>query len=411
MNYDAIIIGAGPAGSMTAHYLRKHSQDMSILIIDKDEFPRFILGESLLPHCMDFFEEVNLLQPIIEAGYQHKNGAFFVQKEREIAIDFRTKQKERWGTTYQVKRDHFDHLLCQEAQKKNVDILYHHNVTDIQRDEKEKLTHLTIIDNKSGESKKVSTPFIFDASGFGALMAKDNDLEEKHPFPVRKTYFTHIYDNIDSTTYDRNKIIISIDDDNREIWAWLIPFSDGTSSLGFILPEGYQTEDDNEKMFQKLIQSHSHLKNLLKNHKVKADIQIMEGYSRKTKASYGDGFVLIGNTVAFLDPVFSSGVTIACQSAKLAAHAYKLQYLDHQQNDDIWKKYYEEPLFTGIHVFEKFVRSWYTTQLQEIIFSHKDNAESEIAYNIIDILAGYAWDEDNVFFTKAQKILDSIKPL
>src|ERR1700756_3114063 len=106
---DVAIIGAGPAGAVAAALLRKAGH--SVLVLERQHFPRFSIGESLLPQSMAYLEEAGMLQAVIEAGFQHKNGALFVRGDEFSSFDFRDKHSEGWGTTYQVERALFDQLL------------------------------------------------------------------------------------------------------------------------------------------------------------------------------------------------------------------------------------------------------------------------------------------------------------
>ena len=126
---DIIIIGAGPSGAVAAALLRKNGYQVTIL--EKQHFPRFSIGESLLPQCMEFLEEANMVSAIEEAGFQYKNGAAFHFDGRNSAFDFREKFSPGWGTTFQVQRAHFDHLLAKEAEKQGADIRYGHEITEV----------------------------------------------------------------------------------------------------------------------------------------------------------------------------------------------------------------------------------------------------------------------------------------
>ena len=122
--YDVVIIGAGPAGSTAAAMLANAGK--SVLVVEKQEFPRFSIGESLLPQCMTFIEEAGLLDAVMDnaerLGFQYKEGAAFYHNGNKVDFDFRKKSSEGPGTTYQVKREHFDQLLAQGAAEKGAEI-------------------------------------------------------------------------------------------------------------------------------------------------------------------------------------------------------------------------------------------------------------------------------------------------
>src|ERR1700693_5745399 len=110
---DILIIGAGPAGSVAAALLRQ--QGRHVIILEREQFPRFSIGESLLPQSMQYIEQAGMLQAVVEAGFQHKNGAAFVRGDRYTAFDFRDKHSAGWGTTYQVPRDSFHLVMTTEV--------------------------------------------------------------------------------------------------------------------------------------------------------------------------------------------------------------------------------------------------------------------------------------------------------
>ena len=112
---DILIIGAGPAGSVAAGLLRQQGRE--VLILEREQFPRFSIGESLLPQSMEYIEAAGLLRDVVEAGFQYKNGAAVVRGERHTQFDFRDKFSPGWGTTYQVQRADFDHALAKGAER------------------------------------------------------------------------------------------------------------------------------------------------------------------------------------------------------------------------------------------------------------------------------------------------------
>src|SRR5450830_956367 len=126
---EILVVGAGPAGSVAAALLRQ--QGRQVLAIEREQFPRFSIGESLLPQSMAYLEQAGMLQAVVEAGFQFKNGAAFMHDGRYTDFDFRDKHSEGWGTTYQVQRGHFDHILATEAERFGAEVRYRHEVLDI----------------------------------------------------------------------------------------------------------------------------------------------------------------------------------------------------------------------------------------------------------------------------------------
>lgn len=127
---EILIIGAGPAGSVAAAMLRQ--QGRKVLMLERQQFPRFSIGESLLPQSMEYIEAAGLLQDVVEAGFQYKNGAAFVHGEARTAFDFRKKFSPGWGTTYQVQRADFDNVLARGAERMGTTLRFGDEVLSVE---------------------------------------------------------------------------------------------------------------------------------------------------------------------------------------------------------------------------------------------------------------------------------------
>ncbi|GMN89240.1 NAD(P)/FAD-dependent oxidoreductase [Francisella sciaenopsi] len=384
------IIGAGPSGSVAAAILVKKGYD--VIIIERQIFPRFSIGESLLPQSMQYFEEADMLDVIKQqAIFQHKNGAAFNNNINSISIDFNQKFTAGYGNTFQVKRGIFDKALADKAQELGTKIFY--NIEVIHVAEEIDNIILTIKNLETQEQYKLEADFILDASGFGRVLPRLLNLEKPSNFPMRQSYFCHIEDNITDESFDRNKILISVHPEHRDIWYWLIPFADGTSSIGVVAkPESFIDSNTNMQNLDSFIKQMPYLANLTSASTLKSDVQTIKGYSSNVSKLYGKRFALLGNAAEFLDPVFSSGITIAVKSASLAVNALD-RHLKCIEVD--WQKEFVDELYIGINTFREFVSAWYEGSLQDIIF-HK-NSSPNIKEQIISILAGYAWDKNNPF--------------
>ncbi len=386
---NVIIIGAGPAGSIAGALLQNKGHQVSI--IERDAFPRFSIGESLLPQCMEFIEQAGMLEAVKAAGFQLKTGAAFLHRDKHSQFCFADKFTRGFNYTYQVQRDRFDELLASEAQRVGVEIRWQQSVTaaDFTGD-KPVLT----VTGKNGDSYLAEADFVLDASGFGRVLPRLLDLEKPADFPFRQSFFTHIEDRIDCQRYDRNKIRIIVHPEIRDVWYWLIPFSNGRCSVGVVAePHVFsRLGDDQSQVFQLMLKQEPGLSALLKNTVWDTPVNRISGYSANVKSLYGKDYALLGNAGEFLDPVFSSGVTIAMKSASLAADVLDRQF--NQQPID-WQTEFVEPLQKGVETFRTFVTSWYEGGLQDVVFYQPQ--QSNIKAMICSILAGYVWDENNPY--------------
>ena len=399
---DVAIIGAGPSGSIAASLL--HAQGKRVLVLEKQHFPRFSIGESLLPCCMQVIAEANMLDAVNQAGFQYKDGAAFRCGDQYTTFNFEDKFSQGPGTTFQVERAKFDKLLADEATKQDVEIRYGQSVESVDLTNEPQLT----VSSDTGESYRVNAKFILDASGFGRVLPRLLKLEKPSSLPTRTAVFNHIQDNITCSDFDRNKILISVHPQNQDIWYWLIPFSDGRCSVG-VVAEPHQLGDlsaNLDDVLLEMISQEPGLKRLLANAELINDSGILKGYSANVTTLASDKFALLGNAGEFLDPVFSSGVTIAMQSASLAAKALVKQ-LDGESIN--WQTEYAEPLMKGVDTFRTYVEAWYDCRFQEAIFYQ--DPDRTIKQMICSILAGYAWDQKNPFVSESKRRLNMVVEL
>ncbi|MGH8050065.1 MAG: NAD(P)/FAD-dependent oxidoreductase [Arenimonas sp.] len=400
---EILIIGAGPAGSVAAGFLRQ--QGRQVLIIEKEQFPRFSIGESLLPQSMEYIEAAGMLQAVVEAGFQYKNGAAFARGDRHTSFDFRKKFSEGWGTTYQVQRADFDKVLADCAEKAGAEVRYRHEVTAIDvESEKPSVT----VKSPDGEIYQVQAQFLLDASGFGRILPRLLKLEKPSNFPTRGAIFTHVQDNMPLGSFDRNKILVTVHPEHCDVWYWTIPFSNGRVSLGVVARTEFlsQYEGTETERLQAIVAEAPGLSSLLKNAVWDTPARQIIGYSANVDSLWGKNYALLGNAGEFLDPVFSSGVTIAFKSASLASACLKRQF-----NGEVvdWQKDYGSPLRAGVDAFRGFVESWYAGGFQNIIF-HQDQSP-EIREMICSILAGYAWDLKNPYVAETKRRLGVLEEL
>ncbi len=399
---DVAIIGAGPAGAVAAALLRKAGR--SVLVLERQHFPRFSIGESLLPQSMAYLEEAGMLHAVIEAGFQYKNGAHFVWQDKVSSFDFRDKHTAGWGTTYQVERAKFDELLVNCAAQQGADVRFGHTVQSMQTGDAPVLDVLDEAD-ETGKGYQVHARFVLDASGFGRVLPRLLNLEAPTRMPTRAALFTHVRDGISPEAHDRNKITIATHPTLRDVWFWMIPLAGGRSSVGCVASAEFldAPEADREGLLRRLIREEPTLARLIGDAPFLMPVRHIGGYAANVEHLHGPGYALLGNAGEFLDPVFSSGVTIALRSSHLAVQALERQFNGETVD---WKSEYDVPLRKGINTFRAFVDRWYTGELQDIIYYPKQTAT--VRRYISAILAGYAWDETNPYVTDPVRRLETL---
>ena len=225
---DVLIIGAGPSGAIAAALLAQRGYE--VLVLERQKFPRFSIGESLLANSMHFIEEAGMLEAVQAGGFQFKNGAAFVRDGAYSDYNFAQKSASGYGYTFQVPRADFDKVLADEAARQGAEIRYEVEITaaDLYGASPE------LEARAQGEVSRHRARFVLDASGFGRTLPRLLNLERPSDFPVRAALFTHIEDHVEAGAFDRQKIRVSIHPREHDVWYWLIPFSNGRSSLGVV---------------------------------------------------------------------------------------------------------------------------------------------------------------------------------
>ena len=398
---DVLVIGAGPAGAMAAALSCRAG--LSVRVLEKTLFPRFSIGESMLPQSLVLLEQAGMLEAVEKAGFQYKDGAQIVRGERKVDFEFSMKTCAGHPHAYQVTRADFDHILINEAQRQGAEVRYQEEITAVDVSGAEAL--VTSRDARGGESTHRAR-FVFDASGFGRILPRLLDLDRPADFPVRASLFMHVEDHIVDADFDRNKIRVAVHPEHEDIWYWLIPFSGGRASIGVVAEDKVLQAyaGDVTQRFHALIAEEPGMRRMLRNAKpLWPEAREIRGYATAVSSLHGKNFALLGNAGKFLDPVFSSGVTIALKSAALAV---PLAHRQLQGETVDWDAEFSEPLMLGVDTFKGYVETWYEGALQTIMFS--DKRPPRVYELLCSVLAGYAWDTENPYVGKSGRRLRAL---
>ena len=396
---DILVIGAGPSGCVAAGIAKK--QGFDVMVVEKQKFPRFVIGESLLPRCMEHLEAAGLLEAVKKQGYQQKFGAKFVKGDSVCTFNFADQFTEGWTWTWQVPRASFDSVLAEEIQKQGVPVWFEHGVTNITIHGTDSVT---TVEDKDGNIKTIEARYIIDASGYGRVIPRLFGLDKPSSFPPRKALFAHFNDSRRPDGEDGFRITVVAH--FTDLWIWMIPFSTGITSVGFVGDPKYFEEYPGNKLEEKLramIESDKVINDRFRDCETVLETQTLEGYAIGSTKFYDKGFVLTGNATEFLDPIFSSGVTLASESGANAARLV-CKFLNGEEVD--WEKDYTEHCQQGINTFRSYVAGWYDGTLQDIFFT--PNITEQFKNQICSVLAGYVWDLNNPFVKKSNRILKTL---
>ncbi|MCF8258424.1 MAG: tryptophan 7-halogenase [Flavobacteriales bacterium] len=396
---DVLIIGAGPSGTVAASFLR--NQGYEVLIVERLKFPRLVVGESLLPLSMGHFEEVGLLPALEAMDFEVKAGAKFFHPDGTFHLSFKENHTPGWTWTWQVPREDFDKTLADATERKGVEINYETTVSDLRflKDNVE-----ADITGADGTKQTVTCRFVIDSSGNGGVLAQMLKIPTHTADTGRMAVFTHV----DDTTRDQfdSPMQISFDILERDLWFWVIPFSNGITSIGMVGNKDYFKEFGtmpDEQALRNMIPRSARFSDRFGKMPFRFSPNVIKDYTRATERFIGDRFVLTGNCAEFLDPVFSSGVAFATESGLKAA---KLVHRQLQGENVDWQRDYVDHMEEGIAVFRSYVREWYTGNLQKI-FWHR-NINMRFKKMLTSVLAGYVWDRENPFVNRHDHIIQTL---
>lgn len=384
---DVLVIGAGPSGTVAASIVNKAGY--KVRIVEKMKFPRFVIGESLLPRCMEALEEAGFLDAVKEKKFQEKGGAKFVKNGKTCDYRFADQFTKGWEWTWQVTRADFDKTLADTVEKMGVPVDYETTVTAIEFQGADSVT--TVVD-KNGNSSQIKARFIIDGSGYGRVIPKLFNLDKPSNLPPRKAMFSHTVDRLREMSDEPNRITVVVH--KPGVWIWIIPFATGITSLGYVGDPSFFDDfpGSTEEKFRSMIAAEPYLKDRFKDVELLFEPRILESWSSTTEKFFGEGFVLTGNVTEFLDPVFSSGVTLATVSSQIAGKLV----VDKLKGREIdWENEYMKIMMQGVDTFRSYVMAWYEGTLDTIFFSN--DQDELIKSQICSVLAGYVWDLTNPY--------------
>jgi flavin-dependent dehydrogenase len=394
-DYDVLIIGAGPAGSLAAAQL--HREGFRLLVVEKQIFPRFVIGESMLPSSMALLEQAGLLDPIEKQGFMRKYGAVFFRGNQTCNFDFANQSTAGFKYTYQVTRADFDKTLADAVAARGVPILYSHSVSNVAFGN----SHATVtLAHPSDKPRDVTTRFILDCSGYGRVLPRMLKLEKPSSFRPRESLFAHVSGDIRPEGREEGKIWVCIHPGGA--WIWVIPFSNGNTSVGVVGDPDFfkKFPEEPEAQLRAVVMSDPNSAARLAGMKMVFPPQRIAGYACSVKTVFGPQFALVGNATEFLDPVFSSGVALALESAQRVSQVLTC----HLRGETVdWQREYADHIMHGINTFRSYVSAWYDDKLPEIFFAPR--RDPEIMKQICSVLAGYVWDKSNLYVTQADRAL------
>lgn len=388
---DVLVVGAGPAGAVAASILAR--KGFRVLVVERLAFPRHVIGESLLPRCLDLLGEAGLLGAVERRGYEVKHGATFVRAGKTQRFAFRDNLPGDAAYAYQVPRDDFDQTLATAAFASGADVRFGAGVRSVTMREEGSATMADVVlfDEHTEREVNVSARFVLDASGPARVLAKAFGLEEPSDILARTAMYTHVEGDRRPSDDTAGDIFITLHPAGA--WLWIIPFSNGRTSVGVVAePHLFEGRGSPAERFWELVRGEPAAADRLGRARQALPIHVLRGWSTRTRRLSGKGYAIAGNAGDFLDPVFSSGVMFALESGSLAAHLAARELASEPVD---WEVEYEGVLKQAGDVFRVFVKAWYTGELPDLFFF--DKKPMTAIRHITSILGGNVRNRHNPF--------------
>lgn len=412
-DYDVAIIGGGPSGSSAATYLAR--KGYRVALFEKDRFPREHVGESLIPFCNYRLKDLGVFDDVYKIATR-KPGINFVDRDgkRQSVWCFERILKDIAGVTFHTDRATFDKVLLDHSKKNGAQVFEGWPVKDVQLDNPEQVLLRVVSDQ--GEEKEVRVKFLLDASGQGTFLAKKTGGKHHYKGLERTAFYRRWLNNDYDAALNAGLIKLIYLGGEKKGWFWVIPIGRNHLSIGVSLNNEYVRErrkmfsGDNWKneLYAAELAEAVCLEPVLKNAVPQHDTLVIGDYSYYLEQKYGANYAMIGDAGAFLDPIFSSGLFVAMETAFRVTNAVDVKL---QQGAEAGRKAFEDTFVdieAGYRLIEKFVRLFYDNEL--LNFSHasprSDGFEKFTnAYNVFHYLM--AGD----FFTNHKKYSEFIDTL
>lgn len=396
---DVLIIGAGPAGTVAGTVLAR--QGYAVSCVERGYFPRHVIGESLLPRCNALLERAGLLPAVAARGYMVKSGAVFLRGDERARFCFAESLKGDYPTTFQVPRDDFDQTLAIAARQAGLDLRFGQQVEDVEPGADGVRVSVTDLERECRYG--IDARFVLDCSGFGRVLPRLLDLESHAPLPPRLACFTQVEADVRPEGSLEGDIWVCVHPENG--WIWIIPFSNGRTSIGMVCDREYwgRTSGSNRDKLFRYLREEPNAAARLANAVPVAPTRVIEGYSRKARRFHGERWALVGNASDFLDPVFSSGVTLALETAVLAADLVDRTLSEKPVR---WEEEYDAVLSKAVGVFLCFIERWYRRDLERIFFA--PDRLPRMRRCITSILGGHVLRDDNPMVADPDGVLQQL---
>jgi flavin-dependent dehydrogenase len=380
--YDVAIIGGGPAGSTAATLLTKAGR--RVIVFEREKFPRFHIGESLLPFSMQQFDRLGVRDKL-DRKFLPKYGGEIMAAcgTRGVKFYFKDGFRSQRDRAYQVTRSEFDKLLLDHSRENGAEV---HEETEVTRldflDDRVKID----IEASGGAKSTVEARYLLDCSGRQTLLGGLFDLKHTYDHLQKFSVFAH-YDNVDRLPGKDATLIRMVRGLDR--WFWMIPLTETRTSIGVVMDtETFRkTRLSPEPALEKFIAEQPLMTDRMTNAVRVSPVYSAGDYSYRNKRLTGDRWLLVGDAAGFIDPVFSSGVFLAMMSAEKAADTLVEVLRDESQRPRLFRKY-SRTVNRVMDIYLTFVNAWYQRSREFLEVFLNPTETMQIAAAVNAVLAG-----------------------
>ena len=388
-NYDALVIGAGPAGSTAAALLAERGR--RVLVLEKEKFPRYHIGESLMPFCWFTLERLGVLGEMERIAYTKKHSVQFVTSDGRLSQPFYFFQHydHPSATTWQVERAEFDVMLLDNARRKGAQVRELTRVTRTIKDDAGRTVGVEAV-GPDGAAFEVFAPVTIDCSGREQVATAREGWRIKDPQLNKLAVWTYFRGAKRDPGIDEGNTTVAYLPERG--WFWYIPLKNDIVSVGIVAEKDYlfsESKDPGEIM-RREIGRNAWIKDHLSIGAQFGEYWVTSEFSYRSRFCAADGLLLAGDAFAFLDPVFSSGVFLALKSGEMAADAVDAALTAGDTSGARFADYGEK-LCVGIENMRKLVYSFYDPNFS---FGKVIKAQPHLRGSLTDCLIGDLFEKD-----------------
>jgi flavin-dependent dehydrogenase len=404
-HYDAIVIGGGPAGSTAAAVLA--AKGRRVMVLEKEKFPRYHIGESLLPYGYFTLERIGVLDRMKASHFTKKYSVQFVGASGRASVPFYFFQQleHEASMTWQVLRSEFDQLLLDNAREKGAEVI--EEITARELIQQDGAVAGVKAVTKDGETREFRAPITIDATGRDAFAVTRNGWKVRDPYLNKIAVWTYYKGALRDPGLDEGATTVAYVPEKG--WFWYIPLADDIVSVGVVAEKDYLYRDANDlpTIFHNQVKKNAWIERHLAAGVQSGPYRVTGEFSYRSRYCAADGLVLAGDAFGFLDPVFSSGVFLALRSGELVGDAVEAALAAGDVSAPRFREYGAQ-VCRGVEAMRRLVYAFYNREFSFRVFLSE---YPQLKGDMTDCLIGNPSRDFQPLFDAVAKFADVPQPL